>query len=127
MVIGDALWAQRNIDVIERSQDNTRAARSILSSDHYRAAQGRWMRTRLTGVLLVLCMGMVVPGCTTHLQGVGGPIAWQVTDLRVVARSAAGTERDIYAFTLGLAETQGAPIPFTQPDYTASQPGINTA
>lgn len=89
--------------------------------------QGRRTSIPLAGVLLVLCMGIVVPGCTTHLQGVSGPVAWQAADLRVAARSAAGAARDIYAFTLILAETQGAAITFTQLDYTVSQPDVNAA
>jgi predicted aspartyl protease len=81
----------------------------------------------LAGVLLVLCTGMLVTGCTAYLKGVSGPVAWQATDLRVVERSVAGTERDIYAFTLVLEETQGTAITFTHLESTVSQPGVNTA
>lgn len=100
---------------------------SIPRNNDDQPRQGRWMGTRLAGVLLVLYMGMVVPGCTTHRQGVSGPVAWQATDLRIVPRSVAGAARDIYAFTLVLAETYGAAITFTQLDYTVSQPDIHAA
>ena len=89
--------------------------------------QGLRAGTRLAGVLLMLCTGMAVSGCTAYLKGVSGPVAWQATDLRVLERSVAGTERDIYAFTLVLEETQGAALTFTQLEYTVSQPGINPA
>ena len=97
-------------------------------NDYKKPRQGLPAGTRLAGVLLMLlCTGMAVTGCTAYLKGVSGPVAWQATDLRVLERSVAGTERDVYAFTLVLEETQGAAITFTQLEYTVSQPGINPA
>lgn len=87
----------------------------------------RLIATCLVGALLGLCATLAITGCTAHLKGVSGPIAWQATDLRVVERVAAGTPRDIYAFTLVLAETQGSALTLTYLEQTVSQPDINSA
>jgi predicted aspartyl protease len=78
-------------------------------------------------LLLAWCIALLLPGCTTYLRGVSGAVAWRATDLRVVERSVAGAERDIYAFTLVLEETQGTALTFTQMEYTISQPDVNPA
>src|SRR5262245_4928341 len=70
----------------------------------------------LLGVLLVGCAS--TGGLGVHTEGVSGPIAWHVTDLRSesspVTRSAtSGDSRGIYALTLVLKETQGVPLTFT--------------
>jgi predicted aspartyl protease len=62
-----------------------------------------------------------------RLNGVSGPIAWQATDLRVVERQVAGANRELYAFTLVLKETQGVGVTFRHLQYTISQPGVNPA
>src|SRR5262245_40868854 len=81
----------------------------------------------LTSMLLAWSTALLLSGCAMYLRGVSGPVAWQATDLRVVERSVAGAERDIYAFTLVLEETQGTALTFTQMEYTISQPGVNPA
>src|SRR5262245_30720780 len=80
---------------------------------------------RLVGVLVVL--GTTIMGCTAYLKGTSGPVAWQATDLRLIERSVSGADRDIYAFSLVLAETQGSAITFTDLEYTVSQPDLNAA
>jgi predicted aspartyl protease len=68
---------------------------------------------------------MVVTGCAglrTSLQGVSGPVAWQVTDLRMVERAVEGTARDLYTFTLVLQETRSAMLTFTSLEQTISDP-----
>jgi clan AA aspartic protease (TIGR02281 family) len=80
---------------------------------------------RLAGVLVVL--GTAMMGCTAYLKGTSGPVAWQATDLRLIERSVSGADRDIYAFSLVLAETQGSTITFTNMEYTVSQPDLNAA
>ena len=55
-----------------------------------------WRAWSLARVLLTLSAALVVIGCTehqVHVTGASGPIAWQVTDFRIVARSVQGTPR----------------------------------
>jgi predicted aspartyl protease len=59
-----------------------------------------------------------------RLEGVSGPIAWQATDMRVVERQVTETNRELYAFTLVLKETQGRGVTFTYLEYTMTQPGV---
>jgi hypothetical protein len=75
----------------------------------------------LASVLVVL--GTTMVGCTACLKGRSGPVAWQATDLRVIERSVSGAERDIYAFSLVLEETQGSAL---TPD-TAKRLGVSPA
>ena len=79
----------------------------------------------ITRTLWTLGIMMVVTGCAglrTSLQGVSGPVAWQVTDLRMVERAVEGTARDLYTFTLVLQETRGAMLTFTSLEQTISDP-----
>jgi hypothetical protein len=91
----------------------------------------RWYRRALraglmiVGGLLALGTGLGVLGCAPHLTGNSGALTWQVTDLRVVERSVAGTARDLYTFTLVLQETQGSAVTFTHLEQTVSQPSVN--
>jgi clan AA aspartic protease (TIGR02281 family) len=82
---------------------------------------------RRTLILLRLSVVLALTGCAATLTGVSGPVAWQVTDLRVVERSVAGADRDLYAFTLVLNETQGRALTLTQLEQNVSQPGVNPA
>ena len=76
----------------------------------------------LGGVLgLVGCAGRY-----TALSGVNGPVAWQVTDFRLVERAIQGTPRDLYAFTMVLEERQGLALTFTQVVSVLSHPHIST-
>jgi predicted aspartyl protease len=77
------------------------------------------------GVLFILCIALLLSGCTANLKGVSGPVTWQATDLRLIERSVSGAARDMYAFTLVLEETQGAALTFTHLEYTISQPAFN--
>jgi len=88
-----------------------------------------WRAWRLVRVLLTLCAVLVVIGCPEHqarVIGASGPIAWQVTDFRIVARSVQGTQRDLYSFTLVLQETQGTTITFQQVVSRLTHPSIPT-
>jgi aspartyl protease family protein len=79
------------------------------------------------GRLRLLWMTVVISGCAmlgARLEGVSGPIAWQATDMRVVERQVTETNRDLYAFTLVLKETQGRGVTFTYLEYTMTQPGV---
>ena len=79
----------------------------------------------ITRMLWALSMTMVIMGCAglrAPLQGVSGPVAWQVTDLRMMERAVAGTARDLYTFTLVLQETHGATLTFTSLEQTISDP-----
>jgi len=60
------------------------------------------------------------------MAGVSGPIIWQVTDFRIVARSVQGTPRDLYTFTLVLQETQGIALTFQQVVSRLTHPSIPT-
>jgi len=56
-----------------------------------------WRAGLLVRVLLTPSASLVVTGCTerqVHVTGVSGPIVWQVTDFRIVARSVQGTPRE---------------------------------
>src|SRR2546428_10267496 len=77
----------------------------------------RWRAWLLARVLLTLSAALVVTGCTerqVHVTGASGPIAWQVADFRIVARSVQGTPRELYTFTLVLQETQGTASRFSK-------------
>ena len=83
----------------------------------------------LARVLLTLSATLVIIGCTErqiHAAGASGPIAWQVTDFRIVARSVQGTPRDLYTFTLVLQETQGTALTFRQVVSRLTHPSIPT-
>lgn len=77
-------------------------------------------------MLCALLLGTVVVGCAAlgvRTEGVSGPIAWRATDFNV--GSVPGDtgiigrrDREIYAFTLVLQETQGTAITFTKVAYT---------
>jgi predicted aspartyl protease len=77
-------------------------------------------------VLVWLCLALgaalATTGCVARLSGASGPLAWQVTDLKVVKHLVAGEPRDLYTFTLVLTETQGATLTFTHMAYTVVQP-----
>jgi predicted aspartyl protease len=79
----------------------------------------------MAGGLLALGTALGVSGCAPQLTGSSGALAWEVTDLRVVERSVAGTARDLYTFTLVLQETQGSAVTFTHLEQTVSQPSVN--
>src|SRR5215831_17316437 len=88
-----------------------------------------WRAWLLVRVLLTLWAVLVVTGCPerqAHVTGVSGPIVWQVTDFRIVARSVQGTPRDLYSFTLVLQETQGTTITFQQVVSRLTHPSIPT-
>jgi predicted aspartyl protease len=88
-----------------------------------------WRAWTLARVLLTLSAALVVIGCTerqVHVTGASGPIAWQVTDFRIVARSVQGTPRDLYTFTLVLQETQGTALTFRQVVSRLTHPSIPT-
>lgn len=89
--------------------------------------QGLGTATSVTSVFLVLCTALAIIGCTASLKGVSGPVTWQATDLRVIARSVSGAARDIYAFTLVLEETHGSALTLTSLSQTVSQPEVNAA
>lgn len=89
----------------------------------------RWRAWSLTCVLLTLSAALVVIGCTErqiHVNGASGPLVWQVTDFRIVARSVQGTPRNLYAFTLVLQETQGTALTFRQVVSRLTHPSIPT-
>ena len=89
----------------------------------------RWRAWILAPVLLTLAAALVVTGCTerqVRVTGASGPIAWQVTDFRIVARSVQGTPRDLYTFTLVLQETQGTAITFQHVVSRLTHPSIPT-
>jgi hypothetical protein len=80
-------------------------------------------------VLLMLSAALVVTGWTerqVHVTGASGPIAWQVTDSRIVARSVEGTPRDLYTFTLMLQEIQGTAMTFQQVVSRLTHPSMPT-
>ena len=82
----------------------------------------------MTSLLWALGIMMIVTGCAglrAPLRGESGPVAWQVTDLRIVERAVAGTARDLYTFTLVLQETHGAALTFTSLEQTMSEPLLN--
>ena len=84
----------------------------------------------ITRMLWALSMTMVIMGCAglrAPLQGVSGPVAWQVTDLRMMERAVEGTARDLYTFTLVLKETHGAALTFTSLEQTISDPVLHPA
>ena len=71
-----------------------------------------WRVWGLARVLLTLAAVLGVTGCTerqVHVTGASGPIAWQVTDFRIVARSVQGTPRDLYTFMLVCKKPKGPP------------------
>ena len=88
-----------------------------------------WRVWVLVRVLLTLSAALVVTGCTErqiHVTGASGPLAWQVTDCRIVARSVQGTPRDVHTFTLVLQETQGTTLTFRQVVSRLTHPSIPT-
>src|SRR5215472_1852760 len=88
-----------------------------------------WRAWLLVRVLLMLGAVLVVTGCPehqAHVTGASGPIAWQVTDFRIVVRSVQGTPRDLYTFTLVLQETQGIALTFRQVVSRLTHPSIPT-
>src|SRR5215510_7495785 len=88
-----------------------------------------WYHRALRVVLLVVAalLALGVPGCAPQLTGHSGALTWEVTDLRIVERSVAGTARDLYTFTLVLQETQGSAVTFTHLEQIVSQPSVNAA
>jgi hypothetical protein len=89
----------------------------------------RYVALCITSLLWILGTTMAVTECTglrAPLQGVSGPVAWQVTDLRMMERAVAGTARDLYTFTLVLKETQGDALTFTSLEQTISDPVLHT-
>jgi hypothetical protein len=88
-----------------------------------------WRAWSLARVLLTLSAVLVVTGCTerqVHVTGASGPIAWQVTDFCIVARSVQGTPRDLYTYTLVLQETRGTALMFRQVVSRLTHPSIPT-
>jgi len=88
-----------------------------------------WRVWILARGLFMLSVALVVTGCTerqVHVTGASGPIAWQVTDFRIVVRSVQGTPRDLYTFTLVLQETQGTALTFRQVVSRLTHPSIPT-
>lgn len=79
--------------------------------------------------LLMLAAALYVTACaarSAHLAGVSGPVAWQVTDVRLVERWVDGTARDFYSFTLVLNETAGTALTFQQVVSRLRHPSIPT-
>jgi len=60
------------------------------------------------------------------VTGASGPIVWQVTDFRIVARSVQGIPRALYTFTLVIQETQGTAMTFQQVVSRLTHPSIST-
>src|SRR4029453_4672235 len=85
-----------------------------------------WYHRALRVVLLMVAglLALGVPGCAPQLTGNSGALTWEVTDLRIVERSVAGTARNLYTFTLVLQETQGSAVTFTHLEQTVSQPSV---
>jgi hypothetical protein len=84
--------------------------------------------TSLGVAFLAVYMHVVLISCTTRsprLDGEAAPVAWQATDFRVITRTVAGAERNLYTFMLVLEEMQGNGITFTQLDYTTYHPGFD--
>jgi predicted aspartyl protease len=97
------------------------------------ARSGQASRTLwyLGGVLLTLAAMLGMTACATRAElsteaGASGPVAWQVTDFRLVERSLDGTGRDFYAFTLVLNETQGTTLTFRHLVSRLRHPSIAT-
>jgi clan AA aspartic protease (TIGR02281 family) len=85
-----------------------------------------WLLAR---VLLTFSAALIIAGCAErqiHVTGASGPVAWQVTDFRIVTRSMQGTPRDLYTFTLVLQETQGTALTFQQVVSRLTHPSIPT-
>ena len=85
-------------------------------------------------MLLTLLLSAIVAGCAAighRTEGVSGPVAWHVTDLRItqglLAQDADGKARDRYEFTIVLKETQGTAITFTHHEQTCYEPGVSPA
>ena len=88
-----------------------------------------WRAWILARVLLTLSAALIVIRCTErqgHVTVASGPIAWQVTDFCIVARSVQGTPRDLYTFTLALPETRGTALMFRQVVSRLTHPSIPT-
>jgi predicted aspartyl protease len=84
--------------------------------------------TSLGVAFLAVCVHVVLISCTPlspRLDGASVPVAWQATDFRVITRTVAGVERQLYTFMLVLEETQGSGITLTQLDYTTYHPGFD--
>lgn len=70
-----------------------------------------------------LCLPFLLGGCRSPFvvfTGVHGPVAWEVTDFRIVEQAVDGSPRALYAFTLVLRETQGLALQFTSVEHTLS-------
>ncbi len=80
----------------------------------------------LTKRLLVLWAAMLLPGWTERgvlIQGTRGPVAWQVTDRRVVERAVAGAPCDRAAAMRELTGPQDATCTGTLMDWRMAPPG----
>lgn len=87
------------------------------------------MIRHLVRVLCILAATLYVTACAMRsgpVTGVSGPVAWQVTDTRLVERWVDGTARDFYVFTLMLNETAGTTLTFRQVVSRLRHPSIPT-
>ncbi len=87
-------------------------------------------------IFFALLWGIAITGCASlwRTEGVHGPVAWHVTDLKVQAvgeptrfgqLSVTVKQKEVYSFTIVLRETRGIPITITKIDSTLYASGAH--